>query len=193
MVDRYFRFYDKVDRLDDGLADIIHTPRENVPLKTLHEDLKNLECQQVTSDVGGVLARRMRTFRPHDFENGVVKVLARKVRALTRTEKSAIAKLLGSTESYEVVEDADGSPTKRYSAEAALSEGAPAASVANMKWVPPTSNDVERLFSRAGIVYSRLRRSLNPMTLETILFLQYNRGMWDASAVAQAVENNRTK
>ncbi|KAG2765428.1 hypothetical protein PC116_g21837 [Phytophthora cactorum] len=62
-----------------------------------------------------------------------------------------------------------------------------------MKWVPPTSNDVERLFSRAGIVYSRLRRSLNPMTLETILFLQYNRGMWDASAVAQAVENNRTK
>ncbi|KAG3212957.1 hypothetical protein PC129_g16099 [Phytophthora cactorum] len=65
MVDRYFRFYDKVDRLDDGLADIIHTPRENVPLKTLHEDLKNLECQQVTSDVGGVLARRMRTFRPH--------------------------------------------------------------------------------------------------------------------------------
>ncbi|KAG3080347.1 hypothetical protein PI125_g20463 [Phytophthora idaei] len=64
MVDRYFRFYDKVDRLDDGLADIIHTPRENVPLKALHEDLKNLECQQVTSDVGGVLARRMRAFRP---------------------------------------------------------------------------------------------------------------------------------
>ncbi|KAG6958586.1 hypothetical protein JG688_00010448 [Phytophthora aleatoria] len=28
-----------------------------------------------------------------------------------------------------------------------------------MKWVPPTSNDVERLFSRAGIVYSRLRMS----------------------------------
>ncbi|KAF1790463.1 Ribonuclease H-like domain [Phytophthora cactorum] len=97
------------------------------------------------------------------------------VKLNTITNRHHLPKLLGSTESYEVVEDADGSPTKRYSAEAALSEGAPAASVANMKWVPPTSNDVERLFSRAGIVYSRLRRSLNPMTLETILFLQYNR------------------
>ncbi|KAG3133954.1 hypothetical protein PI126_g18918 [Phytophthora idaei] len=193
MVDRYFRFYDKVDRLDDGLADIIHTPRENVPLKALHEDLKNLECQQHYPSTSTQLLATSRLVKSPDFENGVVKVLARKVRALTRTEKSAVAKLLGSTESYEVVEDADGSPTKRYSAEAALSEGEPAASVANMKWVPPTSNDVERLFSRAGIVYSRLRRSLNPMTLETILFLQYNRGMWDASAVAQAVENNRTK
>ncbi|KAG2947311.1 hypothetical protein PC117_g6880 [Phytophthora cactorum] len=31
------------------------------------------------------------------------------------------------------------------------------------------------------------------MTLETILLLQYNRSMWDASAVAQAIENNRRK
>ncbi|KAE9056618.1 hypothetical protein PF010_g31699 [Phytophthora fragariae] len=31
------------------------------------------------------------------------------------------------------------------------------------------------------------------MTLETVLFLQYNRKLWDASAVAQAVENNRKK
>ncbi|KAG3086842.1 hypothetical protein PI124_g20258 [Phytophthora idaei] len=37
MVDRYFRFHDKMDRLDDGLAEIIPTPRENVRLNALHD------------------------------------------------------------------------------------------------------------------------------------------------------------
>ncbi|KAF1777980.1 hypothetical protein GQ600_2262 [Phytophthora cactorum] len=31
------------------------------------------------------------------------------------------------------------------------------------------------------------------MTLETVLFLQYNHSFWDASSVAQAVDNNRKK
>ncbi|KAG3244952.1 hypothetical protein PI124_g10311 [Phytophthora idaei] len=193
MVDRYFRFYGKLDRLDDGLAGFIPTSREKVRLKALHDDLKDLESVNKKLQTSTVPLLDVQALFDHvfpDFENGVAKVLAGKVQALTRTEKAAVAKLLGSTEPSEAEEDADVSPKKRSFAEAALSEEAPTTSVANLKWVPPAWNDVERLFSRAGIVYSRLRRSLNPMTLETILFLQYNRGMWDASAVAQAVENN---
>ncbi|KAG7387153.1 hypothetical protein PHYPSEUDO_014673 [Phytophthora pseudosyringae] len=65
--------------------------------------------------------------------------------------------------------------TKRSFADTALGEGSASPPQVDLRWVPPTSNDVERLFSRAGIVFSRLRRSLNPMTLETVMFLQYNR------------------
>ncbi|KAE8974378.1 hypothetical protein PR002_g25933 [Phytophthora rubi] len=59
-------------------------------------------------------------------------------------------------------------------------------------WMP-TSNDVERLFSRAGLVFSSLRRAMAPTTLETILFLNYNRVWWDASAVAEAIERTKRK
>ncbi|KAF1772457.1 hypothetical protein GQ600_1842 [Phytophthora cactorum] len=95
------------------------------------------------------------------FKNSVVKVLAGKVRTLFCTEKAAVAKL----------------HEEKGFAEAVLFDEAPSPSVVDLKWVRPTSNDVERLFSRAGNVYSRLHRSLNPMTLETKLFLQYNRSM----------------
>ncbi|KAG6949983.1 hypothetical protein JG687_00014514, partial [Phytophthora cactorum] len=204
-----------LDRLDDGLVDFIHTPPMDVQLKALHEDFKNLESvnkKLQTSpvsllDVRALFDHVVKHYLPTDtqlsvtselvkfpeFENGVVKVLAGKVRALTRTDKAAVVKLLGSTNPSKAEEDADGSPKKRSFAEAALSKEAPTTSVAHLKSVPPTSNDISRLFSRAGIMYLRLRLSLNSMTLETIPSLWYNRGMWDASAVAQAVDKNRKK
>lgn len=43
MVHRYFALVDKLDRVDENLADVIPTARENVKLKGLLEDLKNLE------------------------------------------------------------------------------------------------------------------------------------------------------
>ncbi|ETM41456.1 hypothetical protein L914_12767, partial [Phytophthora nicotianae] len=104
-----------------------------------------------------------------------------------------LAKVLHSDSLSQVRDPVDHQNTskKRSFAEAALAKEAATATSFDLGWIPPTSNDVERLFSRAGIVYSRLRRSLNPMTLETVMFLQYNMRLWDGSAVAKAVENNR--
>ncbi|ETN03990.1 hypothetical protein PPTG_15353 [Phytophthora nicotianae INRA-310] len=182
MIDRYFRIYSKLDRIDDQLVDFIPTPRENVRLKALYEDLKNLESVNKKLQTSTVSLLDVRALFDHvikhypgtelylsptaslvkfpDFENGTV-----------------------ATELQEEGEDAHQS-----FAEVALSQEEVTSSRENLKWIPPTSNDVERLFSRAGIVFSRLRRSLNPMTLETILFLQFNRSLWDASAVAEAIE-----
>ena len=39
---------------------------------------------------------------------------------------------------------------------------------------PPTSTDVERLFSIAGLIASDNRNRLNPHTLEKLLFLREN-------------------
>ncbi|KAF4128327.1 hypothetical protein GN958_ATG22405 [Phytophthora infestans] len=107
---------------------------------------------------------------------------------LTRGERAAVVKLLQTSDTVatgpqEEVEDAHQSFGK-----AALRQEEVTSSREDLKWITPTSNDMERLVSRAGIVFSRLRRSLNPMTLETILVLQLNRSVWDASAVAEAIE-----
>ncbi|ETP00760.1 hypothetical protein F441_21889 [Phytophthora nicotianae CJ01A1] len=51
-----------------------------------------------------------------------------------------------------------------------------------------TFNEVERLFSRAGLVLTVNRRAMHPTTLETLLFLEYNRTLWDPQLVASAVQ-----
>ncbi|KAE9181133.1 hypothetical protein PF005_g22991, partial [Phytophthora fragariae] len=215
MIDRYFSIYAKLDRVDDELADFIPTPRENVRLKELYEDLKNLESLSKKLQTSSVSLLDVRMLFDHvmkhypttkaqlaatstlvkfpDFENGIVKLLAGKPRSLSRGERLAVAKLLQSDGATALDEPEPPATKKRSFAEAALADESAAPEQVDLRWVPPTSNDVERLFSRAGIIYSRLRRSLNPMTLETVLFLQYNHKLWDASAVAQAVENNRKK
>jgi hypothetical protein len=54
-------------------------------------------------------------------------------------------------------------------------------------FIPPTSNICERLFSNSKLVYSDLRKSLLPDTLELILFLKVNGHMWDETFVAKAL------
>jgi hypothetical protein len=49
----------------------------------------------------------------------------------------------------------------------------------NMKWIPPTTNAVERLFSRLKIVFSDRRKNLLPRHLELILTIVANRNLWD--------------
>ncbi|KAE9334672.1 hypothetical protein PF008_g13856 [Phytophthora fragariae] len=44
-----------------------------------------------------------------------------------------------------------------------------------LEWVPPTSNECERFFSQAKLVYSDLRKSMDPDTLEVLMFLSFNK------------------
>ncbi|ETL42365.1 hypothetical protein L916_06816 [Phytophthora nicotianae] len=56
-----------------------------------------------------------------------------------------------------------------------------------LAWVPPTSNECERFFSQAKLVYSDLRQSMDVNTLEVLMFLSYNRDAWDVGTI-QAVK-----
>lgn len=189
---------------------MIPTARDNVTLKALHEDLKKLESVNKKLQTESLSLHDVRLLFDHvikhfpdtaawlsptaslvkfpGFENGVVKLLSGKQSKLSRTERAAVAKLLLPTDS-----DPGLQTEKRPFAEAALSNDKPAPSRGDLKWIPPTSNDVERLISRAGIVFSRLRRGMNPATLESVLFLQQNRTLWDASVVAEAIERSKKK
>ncbi|ETN08554.1 hypothetical protein PPTG_23035 [Phytophthora nicotianae INRA-310] len=132
MIDLYCRIYKKLDRVDDDLVDYENTTLYHPP-----------------------------PVKFPNFENGIVKVLSGKERSLTRTERTAlVAKVLHSDSSSKVRDPVDHQVTskKRSFAEVALTKEAATATSVDLGWVPPTSNDVERLFSRA-------------MTLKTVMFL----------------------
>jgi len=45
--------------------------------------------------------------------------------------------------------------------------------------ISPTSNIVERLFSRCGIIMRPHRRLMDPSTLEMLVMLRFNKDLWD--------------
>jgi hypothetical protein len=49
--------------------------------------------------------------------------------------------------------------------------------------VSPTSNIVERLFSRAGLIMRPNRRVMDPSTLEMLLMLRLNKDLWSAETL----------
>ena len=55
------------------------------------------------------------------------------------------------------------------------------------KHIACTTNMVERLFSRAKIVMTDLRKSMTPRHLELIMFLRLNRHLWDEILVQRAI------
>jgi hypothetical protein len=59
-----------------------------------------------------------------------------------------------------------------------------------LKAVIPTSNICETLFSKAGIVFNKLRRSMSPVTLEMLLFLHANYELWSEGTVDVAIRRS---
>jgi hypothetical protein len=53
----------------------------------------------------------------------------------------------------------------------------------DVAFIPPTSNECERFFSAVKLVYSDLRKRLDPSTLEMLIFIMYSRDMWDVYTV----------
>lgn len=127
-----------------------------------------------------------------DFENGLVKLLGGEHASLTRAERNPVTKLMRPP-SLEGTSGTEEEETKSFAAVALSKEAPKKAERAELGWIPPTSNDVERLFSRAGLVFSRLRRSMTLMTLKSMMFIQFNRCLGDASAVAEAIETERAR
>ncbi|KAE9134231.1 hypothetical protein PF005_g3064 [Phytophthora fragariae] len=59
-----------------------------------------------------------------------------------------------------------------------------------VKFIPPTSNCVERFFSRAKHTLSHHRHRILPVNLEAVLFLKKNRRFWSTSTVVKVVNSD---
>ena len=57
--------------------------------------------------------------------------------------------------------------------------------------VSPTSNIVERTFSRAGIIMRSHRRLMDPSTLEMLLMLRLNKDIWSKKTVQDIIDDKK--
>lgn len=59
------------------------------------------------------------------------------------------------------------------------------------RFLLPTSNHVERLFSMSKRIFSDRRRSMLPRTLEALVFLKQNRRLWNSALVSTVLNKSR--
>jgi hypothetical protein len=107
-----------------------------------------------------------------DFEIAVTKVLQNKESRLNRGERA----LLRRFERQVAPEAQPRDDADDVFADEILRADPKKSPNSDLRWIPTTSNDVERLFSTAGRVLTPESQAMNPVRLETLLFLEYNKG-----------------
>lgn len=134
----------------------------------------------------------------HDakFEGAAVKVLNGDLGSLTRMEKVALGMFKRPTHQPELVDGhvLDLDP-KGYAAKVIQDKRQRLCEPVDnpymdLRFILPTSNIVERVFSKAKLVYSDRRQRLMPVTFEAIMFLAVNRHLWDASMVEETIRQS---
>jgi hypothetical protein len=83
----------------------------------------------------------------------------------------------------EILRDVDA--TKRAAARGGMAE------YRSTFHVSPTSNIVERLFSRAGLIMRPNRRQMDPSTLEMLLMLRLNKDMWSEGTLQDIIDKKK--
>eukprot|EP00171_Calliarthron_tuberculosum_P001888 IDg1888t1 len=126
------------------------------------------------------------------FENAVVKVQLENCNALSREERLAMKSF-----ELDTHREVDAYDDRLSFAQSALkrqrrSSSSHSVQYMNLKFLLPTSNVCERLFSRSGHLFNERRRSLNPANLESQLFLRLNNDLWNAADFDKLTLNEQT-
>ena len=131
-----------------------------------------------------------------NFKNGIVKIQDGEENKLNANEKESVKIFLfannNSGRDEEMTMDNEESFVDS-TLKAALVKKKKATKYHSTKHVSPTSNICERLFSRASIIMTPNRRSMDPDMLEMIIMLRFNKDLWDEETIQQCmVRSNRT-
>ncbi|OWZ16275.1 hypothetical protein PHMEG_0009948 [Phytophthora megakarya] len=182
-LDRYSDISVHIDLSNPKLLDVLLTPLEEAELATIYG--KRLQSGGIDDPEASLLdARRLfdgiikefsstskcfsatasNVVEAPSFESDVVKVLSSKDSKLRPLKIAALKRLEATT-------DGDAEVDNK-----------------NLSF----ADKVLRVTSKpsAGLVFSAYRRAMHPTTLETLLFLEYNRDLWDAQLVAAALRSN---
>ncbi|ETK89969.1 hypothetical protein L915_06170, partial [Phytophthora nicotianae] len=193
MLNRFFELLPVLDTDDDELAELLPSPAAKRRLKDLLGELKDVESVSKAlqgSDVSlldysNYLAPRAEIVHSPDFESDCVQVLKSQGQRLTRSEKSALEafRVIPAAQAARVRDDAEtgGSFVERLQKRRRLEQHQPAYELLGR--IPPTSNLAEGFFSVARNTFGLQRHSLQPYTLEMLLFLRQNESFWDARTV----------
>lgn len=190
MIKRYFELLAFIDCRDSDLVPFIPTRREEDELRQKLEALEDFHsvCLSIQSSSLNLLqVRRLfdalilkypqtsfylsptaRIIKHQSFESGIVKLLSGQD-TLTVVEQALLSKFKTSASSSDETVSFAESVLKKPML----------STYQDLKYIPPTSNHVERFFSSAKLVVTDLRKSMYPKTLEMLLFLKYNSYLWD--------------
>ena len=131
-----------------------------------------------------------------DFENGIVKIQGGVEDALTDAEKRAVK---GFFIEDEQIEDEDAQSEDLGFADQLLASSssrkrararAMTSAYRDTRHVHPTTNALERLFSRCKLNMTALRKKMDPDSLDMLMFLKANKELWpDAKAVQRLLDS----
>lgn len=208
MLSRFFELLPHLDQTDDEITDSLPSRQDTRVLQSLFEELKELEavtkklqCENLTlSDVRTLFDFVLDKYPSMDhylasdskfiffpaFELGLVKIIEEDYDAMTADEKLAVSSFLKMNMIQES-QDSDASCSIVERAMKAKKRKATPNLYVEVKYIPPTSNAAERLFSHARSVLTDYRKSMTPYHFECVMFLKANRSYWDIATVAEIV------
>ena len=111
-----------------------------------------------------------------NFENGNIKIFRGKFADLT-------ANVCMATDCLKKASIFQENDANSYADNILLASKARKDEIGSLKWISPTSNLVERLFSRTKMIETPFRNRLTPIHLEETCFLMFNRSLWNSQTV----------
>ena len=202
MISRYFEIRSMIRQIDlPEVRLLLPTEDEEAELSDLFKKLqqldtvtKSLQSEKMTVSLvryifDEVISRfpctkhrlstTARIVHNSDFENGIVKILEGRASELTSEEKKQTNCFLipGGLSEFENISDTDSifeSACKKCKYDYVKNNRA----YEDLRYILPTSNHCERLFSRAGYCMNSRRQAILPSNIEAQVFLNCNSSFW---------------
>ncbi|ETP29905.1 hypothetical protein F442_21006 [Phytophthora nicotianae P10297] len=217
MLKCYFELLEHLDMNDDTLVEYLPPPAANRRLRALLKELKKVESVAKALEGAEVTLLDVRvwfdgllTIKPQyeryigpraqiihspGFEAACVRVLGGDAGRLKRAERAALEPFRHrqAEAAGEAREDGEGPSSSEEDSFVVQLQKRRRIARKEVKYdllasIQPTSNIAERYFSVARTTLGQERHSLQPITLEIIMFLRQNAGYWNAQTVDNATQ-----
>jgi hypothetical protein len=147
---------------------------------------------EVHADYGQYLSANADIVPNKIFEQAVIKIQQKREVKMTQEEKQSVKRFkkddgIAAAEAQGVVHESNWA--KAVVEQNDLEEAARAnpSQYRSLKHLSVTSNIVERLFSRAKIIFAPHRRHMSPYHLELLLLLRMNKDLWTPQTVQEII------
>ncbi|KAL0231690.1 hypothetical protein GEMRC1_011094 [Eukaryota sp. GEM-RC1] len=172
----------------------LYLQRESIPLHQIHASLELFHQRFPTMNQ----YTSYPSSKQHSpvFESAIIKILNGHEDRLSTAEQTSVASFLKEDVEETDIEEEDGDNDENEESDVTNFEGAldsngqpdkPTSKYIDLKWIPGTSNVLERLFSRAKHTLGDYRCSLSDSSLEQQLYLLYNRDLWNEDDVRKII------
>ena len=196
MLHRHHELTSFLDKTDTGLAELLPGPSEELKLQDLLVDLRDIQSVTLKLHEDSItIAEVRRLFDAFMLRFcSMCKYLSERAEIVNNPQfEAAIVKSF--TVPYEDLKlaDADVETGHKSFAETILLSPEPVAALKTMMklhWDPPTSNIVERMFSKAKNIQTPLRNRILPVNFEENLYLAVNKNYWDVETLLLVVNSD---